>query len=212
MSRSTAVPTRTALCLISALWPDAAAVPGSRGDKARVWLRNGFLVLAGSLLLMLSAKIEIPFYPVPMTLQTLVVLSLGMACGWRLGGSSVALYLAAGAMGMPVFAGTPEKGIGLVYMLGSTGGYLLGFLLAAAIVGWLAERGWDQSIVKTTAAMLIGNAAIYIPGLFWLGTLFGWDKPIVEWGLMPFILGDLIKLALAAVLFPAAWRAVRRWR
>jgi biotin transport system substrate-specific component len=117
-----------------------------------------------------------------------VVLTLGMAYGWRLGAATVMLYLVEGAAGLPVFAGTPEKGSGLAYMLGGTGGYLVGFVLAAAVCGYLAERGWDRRIVTTALAMLVGNVLIYIPGLFWLGSPFGWDKPIVEWGLTPFIL------------------------
>ncbi|MFQ5466721.1 MAG: biotin transporter BioY, partial [Kiloniellaceae bacterium] len=130
--------------------------------------------------------------------------------GWRLGAATLLLYLAEGALGLPVFAGAPEKGIGLAYMAGPTGGYLVGFVLAAAACGWLAERGWDRSVAKTAAAMLIGNVIIYVPGLLWLGTLVGWDKPILTWGLTPFLLGDLTKLALAAAVLPAIWKLVRR--
>ena len=150
-----------------------------------------------------------PFYPVPQTMQTLVVLMLGMAYGWRLGAATVLLYLAEGAAGLPVFAGTPEKGIGLAYMAGPTGGYLLGFVLAAGLTGWLAERGWDRNAATTALAMLLGNLAIYAPGLFWLGSLLGWDKPILAWGLSPFVLGELAKLALASLAMPLAWRLVR---
>lgn len=173
-------------------------------------LRGMVLAVAGTALLTIAAKIQVPFYPVPMTLQTFVVLALGMAYGWRLGAATLLLYLAEGALGLPVFAGTPEKGIGLAYMLGGTGGYLIGFVLAAAACGWLAERGWDRGVVRTAAAMLIGNAIIYVPGLLWLGGLFGWDKPILEWGLTPFLLGDLTKLALAAAVLPLAWRWLGR--
>jgi biotin transport system substrate-specific component len=191
--------------LATAVWPVALEVkPGHR------LVRAAFLALAGTALIWLSAKVQVPFYPVPMTMQTFVVLGLGMAYGWRLGGATVSLYLAAGALGLPVFAGTPEKGIGLVYMLGGTGGYLLGFLLAAAACGWLAERGWDRNVVGAALAMLVGNALIYIPGLLWLGGLYGWDKPILEWGLMPFVLGDVTKLALAAAVLPLAWKVVGR--
>lgn len=193
--------------LAQSLWPSADDTM-----PVRRWLRLGLLALAGSILLTISAKIQVPFYPVPMTMQTFVVLSLGMAYGWRLGAATVLFYLAQGAMGLPVFVGTPEKGIGLAYMAGSTGGYLLGFVAAAALVGWLAERGWDRNIGTTALAMLLGNIVIYLPGLLWLGTLFGWDKPILAWGLTPFVLGDLTKLALAAVLMPMAWRAFRQWK
>lgn len=173
-------------------------------------LRGIVLALLGTALLTASAKVQIPFYPVPMTLQTLVVLGLGMAYGWRLAAATLLLYLAQGAAGLPVFAGTPEKGLGLAYMLGGTGGYLLGFVMAAAACGWLAERGWDRSVITTALAMLLGNLLIYVPGLLWLGALFGWDKPILEWGLLPFLLGDLVKLALAALLLPLAWKALGR--
>ncbi len=146
--------------LAGTLWPTG---------KANAVLRNIVLAVAGAALMTIAAKIRIPFYPVPMSMQTFVVLTLGMAYGWRLGGATFALYLAEGALGLPVFAGTPEKGIGLAYMMGSTGGYLIGFVLAAMAVGWLAERGWDRSMVRTAGAMLIGNAIIYVPGLLWLG-------------------------------------------
>ncbi len=187
--------------LVSVIWPSGTA---------NNILRNVILALAGTALLTLSAKIQVPFYPVPMTMQTFMVLTLGMAYGWRLGGATLLLYLAEGAMGLPVFAGTPGKGIGVAYMLGGTGGYLIGFVLAAALCGWLAERGWDRRFMTTALALLIGNIAIYVPGLLWLGSLFGWDKPILEWGLTPFILGDAMKLALAAALMPLAWKLLRR--
>ncbi len=172
--------------------------------------RQIVLAVAGSILLALSAKVQIPFYPVPMTMQTFVVLGIGMAYGWRLGGMTLALYMIWGAAGLPVFAGTPEKGIGLAYMMGGTGGYLVGFVMAAMLCGYLAERGWDRNPVTTAAAMLLGNAVIYLPGVLWLGVLFGWDKPILEWGLTPFLLGDVTKLALAAAVLPLAWRIVNR--
>ena len=142
--------------------------------------------------------------------QAVVGTLLLMAYGWRVGGVTLILYLAEGAAGLPVFAGTPEKGIGIVYMLGGTGGYLVGFVLAAAVCGWLAERGWDRNVVTTALAMLAGNVLIYVPGLLRLGILYGWDKPILEWGLTPFILGDLTKLALAAAVLPFAWKLLRK--
>ena len=172
-------------------------------------LRQMSFALGGSLALWLSAKAQIPFYPVPLTMQTFVVLAIGVVAGWRLGAATVALYLVEGALGLPVFAGTPEKGIGLAYMLGPTGGYLIGYLLAAPACGWLAERGWGRGIVTTALAMIAGNALIYAFGLLWLGTLLGWDKPILAWGLTPFLPGDLLKIALGAVPFPAAWRFLK---
>lgn len=180
-------------------------LPASETGRS-AWLRNGLAVIAGSLLLTLSAKIAIPFYPVPMTLQTLVVLALGMVLGPRLGAAAVLAYLAQGAMGLPVFAGTPEKGLGLAYMLGTTGGYLLGFVVAAYATGLLAERRWDRSVLTTIAAMLIGNAIIYLFGLAWLGSLVGWDKPVFAWGMLPFLLGDVAKILIAAAALPTLWK------
>ncbi|HEV2505761.1 MAG TPA: biotin transporter BioY [Mesorhizobium sp.] len=171
-------------------------------------LQKAAVVFAGSLLLWASAKVQIPFYPVPLTMQTFAVLAIGAALGWRLGLATVLLYLAEGAAGLPVFAGTPEKGIGLAYMMGPTGGYLLGYLPAAAVCGWLAERGWDRSVALTALAMLAGTVAIYLPGLLWLGAIVGWDKPVLAWGLTPFLLGDLLKFSLASAALPLVWRLV----
>jgi len=190
--------------LVDRLWPAHGMV------SLQGLLRGLLLAVGGSLLLWASAKVQVPFYPVPMTMQTLVVLAIGMAYGWRLGAATVILYLAEGAMGLPVFSGTPEKGIGVAYMLGGTGGYLIGFVLAAAATGWLAERGWDRNVATTALAMLVGNAVIYAPGLLWLGTLFGWDKPILAWGMTPFLMGDLVKLVLAAALMPIVWKGLGR--
>ena len=178
-----------------------------------VWEKQGLiracaLALAGAALLTLSAKLKIPFYPVPLTMQTFVVLGLGMIYGWKLGASTVIFYLALGAFGLPVFAGTPEKGLGLAYMAGPTGGYLLGFVLAAAATGYLAEKGWDRKMISAFLAMLIGNIIIYIPGLVWLAQVVGWDKPILAWGMTPFLLGDLIKIILAMIIFPMAWKCL----
>jgi biotin transport system substrate-specific component len=183
------------------VWPE---------EKSLSTLRYLVLALAGSLLIALSSKIQIPFYPVPMTMQTFAILGLSMAYGWRLAGATLALYLLEGAIGLPVFAGTPGKGIGLAYMMGGTGGYLLGFFAAAVTCGWLGEKGWDRNVFKTAAAMFIGNALIYIPGILWLGVSLGWDKPIIDWGLTPFILGDLTKIALAAAIFPLLWKLLNK--
>lgn len=179
-----------------------------RGDQALP--RKVILAIAGSLALWASAKLQVPFYPVPMTMQTFVVLVIGMAYGWRLGAATVLLYLAEGAAGLPVFAGTPEKGIGLAYMVGPTGGYLLGFVLSAALVGWLAQRGWGRNLATTFAAMALGTAMILGIGVLWLGAVLGWDKPILEFGLYPFLPGAAFKIALAAVVLPLAWRADAR--
>lgn len=189
--------------LTLAIWPE---------DRTNRILRNVILAVTGSIALTISAKISIPFYPVPMTMQTLVVLLIGMAYGWKLGGATMLLYLTEGALGLPVFSGTPEKGIGIAYMMGGTGGYLMGFVIAASIVGYLASLGWDRNPLKTILAMLIGNIVIYMTGLLWLGALFGWDKPILDWGLKPFLYGDLVKIAIAAALLPACWKWVEKAR
>lgn len=188
--------------LVDVLWPTDA--------NAYIWTRRLMLAFAGSMLLTLSAKINIPFYPVPMTMQTFMVLSIGMAYGWRLGGATLLLYIAEGAVGLPVFAGTPEKGIGLAYMAGPTGGYLFGFCVAAVVVGALAARGWDRNILKTLTAMTIGTALIFGFGVLWLGLLFGWDKPILAWGLTPFLAGAVFKIALAAAVLPLTWKWLGR--
>lgn len=180
-------------------------VPATDAGTSK-WVRNVAAVVVGSILLTLAAKASIPFYPVPMTLQTLVVLALGMVLGPRLGAAAVIAYLAQGAMGLPVFAGTPEKGIGLAYMLGTTGGYLLGFVVAAYATGLLAERQWDRSFVTTVAAMFVGNVIIYAFGLVWLGSIVGWDKPVLAWGMTPFLLGDLAKILIAAAVLPTLWK------
>ncbi|MFZ1813299.1 MAG: biotin transporter BioY [Rhizobiaceae bacterium] len=165
---------------------------------------NGLLALAGSLLIMLAAKTQVPFWPVPMTLQTLAVFAIAAAYGARLGAVTLALYLIEGAAGFPVFAGTPEKGIGLAYMVGPTGGYLAGFLVMAVIAGWAADRGWSRNPLKLGAAMLAGEAVMLVMGAAWLAVLFGTEKAIA-WGIGPFVVGDLVKLALAACLVSLAW-------
>ncbi|MGI9464749.1 MAG: biotin transporter BioY [Aestuariivirgaceae bacterium] len=186
--------------IAASLWPEKAA---------NRWLRAVLLAVFGTVLLWLSAKVKLDIGPVPVTMQTFVVLGLGAAYGWRLGAATLLLYLAQGAAGLPVFSGTPEKGIGLAYLMGPTGGYLIGFVLAAAVIGYLAERGLDRNAFKMFAAMLIATAVIYIPGLAWLATLIGGEKAI-QFGLMPFIWGDLIKAALAAAIFPALWAMMKR--
>jgi biotin transport system substrate-specific component len=194
-----AVRTATHTPLINQLWP-AGTYPA---------LRIVALLLLGSLLLTASAKAQVPMWPVPMTMQTFVVLVLGMTYGARLGAATVVLYLFEGAIGMPVFAGTPEKGIGLAYMMGPTGGYLLGFLMATALIGWLAERGWDRTLPYAVAAMTVGTVVQLVPGVGYLATLIGWEKAIAA-GLTPFLLGAVVKLALAAAVLPLAWRVVER--
>jgi len=173
--------------------------------------RLGLLVAvaAGVCLLTLSAKLQVPFYPVPMTMQTLVVLMIGMAYGRVLGTATVLAYLLAGAAGLPVFAGTPERGIGLAYMMGPTGGYLLGFVISAWLMGVLAERGWSGSVLLSAAAMIVGHALILAGGIAWLAVLLGPEKAIAT-GLVPFLATTAVKCALGAVAVPTIWRAFGR--
>jgi len=166
-------------------------------------LRVAVLAVLGSLLLWASAKVQVPFWPVPMTLQTAAVFLIGLAYGPRLAFATVALYLAEGAAGLPVFAGTPEKGIGLPYMLGPTGGYLAGFLAAAWIAGRAAEL--RLRLFGTVGALFFASVAIYLPGLLWLSTFVGPAKA-VQFGLLPFVLGDLVKLLLVALFYEVALR------
>jgi biotin transport system substrate-specific component len=180
--------------LLEALWP-----------TARPAIRNITLAFAGTLLLALSAKVHIPFWPVPLTMQTFVVLVLGMAFGWRLGAATMALYLVEGALGLPVFSGTPERGIGLAYMAGPTGGYLAGFVAGAGLCGWLAERGWDRSAWRTAIAMSLGHLAILALGWAWLAALIGPAKAYAA-GVAPFYAATIAKTALAVVALPLAWK------
>lgn len=166
------------------------------------------LVLVGVMLLVLSAKIKIPMIPVPMTMGTFAVLSIGAVYGPRLGLMTIIGYMIVGALGFDVFASSSSEKFGVSYMMGSTGGYLVGYVLAILVLGWTARQGWDRSVLKMAVAMVLGNVIIYVPGLLWLATLYGWDQPILTWGLTPFLMGDLVKLGLAALLLPGAWRLV----
>ena len=157
-------------------------------------LKYVFLALIGSIILAVSSKIKIPFYPVPMTMQTFVVLMIGIVFGWKLGLATVSLYLFEGIIGLPVFSGTPEKGSGLVYFTGPTMGYLLGFLVAVYISG---KFNYDSNIIKNFLKLLMATSFIYILGMTWLGNLIGWDKPIFQLGAQPFLLAELFKILLA---------------
>ncbi|MGC6412853.1 MAG: biotin transporter BioY [Candidatus Puniceispirillaceae bacterium] len=168
-------------------------------------LNQAVLVVAGIALLAISAHVKIPFYPVPVTMQTLVVLMIGMTYGTRLGGVTLLAYLGNGAIGLPVFA----SGAGWAYMMGPTGGYLLGFFVAAIVLGQLAEMGWGKSLASTAAAMVIGNVVIYSFGVFWLSQMIGLEKAF-QFGLLPFVYGDALKIVIAAGLMPFAWKAVQK--
>ncbi len=159
-------------------------------------LKYVFLALIGSIILAVSSKIKIPFYPVPMTMQTLIVLMIGIGFGWKLGLATVSLYLFEGIIGLPVFSGTPEKGIGLVYFTGPTMGYLVGFLVAAYISG---KFNYDNNLVKNFLKLMLATSFIYILGMSWLGSLIGWDKPIFQLGAQPFLLAELFKILIATL-------------
>ncbi|TPJ73704.1 biotin transporter BioY [Mesorhizobium sp. B2-5-13] len=167
------------------------------------------LAIAGTLLLTLSAKTKVVLGPVDISMQTLAVFLIAAAFGMRLGVATLLLYMAEGAMGFPVFQGTPEKGIGIAYMLGSTGGYLAGFVVMAAIVGWAADRGWDRHPIKLFNAILVAEVMMMAMGFAWLALLIGPEKSW-QFGVVPFIVGDLIKVALAASLVPAVWSLLKR--
>ena len=155
------------------------------------------IVIFGSILLTISAKIKIPFYPVPMTMQTFVVLLMGVTFGWRIGVATISLYLLEGTIGLPVFAGPPEKGVGLIYFTGPTMGYLIGFLFASFIAGYL---NFKTNIFFIFTKLILSVSIIYILGILWLGNLIGWDKPLFELGVAPFLLAELFKISLLTVL------------
>ncbi|MEM7221445.1 MAG: biotin transporter BioY [Pseudomonadota bacterium] len=200
--------------MISILWPASSAQP---------WLRNVILAIAGSLFVAASAQIQVPMWPVPFTGQTFAVLVVGMAYGSRLGAATLALYMIEGAVGLPVFS---KFAAGYGVLLGPTGGYIAGFVLAAGLVGYLAERGWDRTFWQTALAMLAGNVVIYLPGLLWLTNFFAGLGPeaiqsngaqtafgaALLAGATPFLLGDLIKLILAAICLPLAWHVLSKKR
>lgn len=188
----------------------AEAFGANEGAALRV--KQLALVVLGIAVLAAAAKIKVPMWPVPITMGTFAVLTVGAAYGARLGLVTILGYMIVGALGFDVFAGSSAQAAGITYMMGGTGGYLVGYVIAVGVMGLLARAGWDRSAPRMAAAMLLGNVMIYVPGLIWLGMLYGWDKPILEWGLTPFLLGDAIKLALAAVILPLAWKLVGRAR
>ncbi|MFG5379664.1 biotin transporter BioY [Yoonia sp. R2-816] len=169
-----------------------------------------FVVLAvlGSLLIAISAKTKVPMWPVDMSLQTLTIFTIAAVFGLKLGLATILLYLAEGALGFPVFQGTPERGIGLAYMVGPTGGYLVGFVVMTAITGWAADKGWWKNPLKIGGAMLVGEVILLTLGALWLMYLFGISQGI-EYGIGPFIVPDMLKLALAAGLVSILGNTVR---
>ena len=160
-------------------------------------LKNFLIVVIGSILLTLSAKIKIPFYPVPMTMQTFVVLFLGVSFGYKIAVTTVSIYLLEGLLGLPVFSNSPEKGVGLAYFVGPTMGYLIGFLSACYLASFIkVNDNYFVVFVKLTLAV----STIYIFGVIWLGTLIGWDKPILSLGVTPFLLAEAFKILILTFL------------
>ena len=191
--------------LIERLWP---------ADGAGLWAKRLALVLLGILAMAVLAKVRVPLWPspVPITMQTFGVLMIGSAYGPRLGLATMLGYLAVGAVGFDVFTSSSVESSGLAYMMGGTGGYLLGYVLAVLALGAFARRGWDRRPLALAAGMLVASALIYAPGVLWLrGSAESWAQTL-EWGLTPFLIGDAMKLALAALLVPGAWALVGRAR
>ncbi|MET3660680.1 biotin transporter BioY [Aquamicrobium ahrensii] len=172
---------------------------------------QALLAIGGTLLLTVSAKTKVFLGPVDISLQTLAVLLIASAFGMRLAVATLLLYMAEGAMGLPVFQSSPEKGVGLAYMLGTTGGYLAGFVAMAAIAGWAADRGFDRNPFKLFGAFMVAEVVMMAMGFAWLAVLIGADKAW-QFGVAPFVVGDLIKVALAASLVPAVWSILARFR
>ena len=198
--------------LTEALWP---------AEGARLWVKRALLVVLGIAALAICAKVKVPVWPSPVaiSLGTFAVLTIGAAYGPRLGLATMAGWMLVGALGFDVFQSSSAEKYGLAYMMGPTGGYLVGYLLATVALGHAARRGWDRSVGGMAAALLAGNALIYIPGLLWLGYLIAngmfdpakyasvWDQTLA-WGLTPFLIGDALKLALAALVVPGLWKLV----
>ena len=174
-------------------------------------LKYFLIILISSTLLAISAKLKIPFYPVPMTMQTFVVLLIGVCFGWKLGGVIISFYLLEGIVGLPVFSGTPEKGSGIIYFVGPTMGYLIGFVFAAMLSGFFK---FNKNIILNFLKLVLSVSIIYFLGVIWLGTLIGWSKPIIELGVTPFLLAEIFKivlLSLIVTLFNKKLSELRKW-
>lgn len=205
-------PTASRHVLTDALWP---------AEGARLWVRRAVLVVVGVALLALAAKVKVPVWPSPVaiSLGTFAVLTIAAAYGPRLGLATVGAWMLVGALGFDVFQNSSAEKHGLAYMMGATGGYLVGYLLAAVALGFAARRGWDRTVGGMALALLAGNVLIYVPGLIWLHHLVAtglhdpvtygsaWDQTLA-WGLTPFLIGDVLKLGLAALVIPGLWKLV----
>ncbi|MFN3661748.1 biotin transporter BioY [Yoonia sp.] len=180
----------------------------SQGTALRV--KQALMVVLGIIVLAVMAKIKVPVpgSPVAISMGTFAVLTIAAAYGPRLGLATMLGWMIIGMLGFDVFQSSSAEAYGLSYMMGSTGGYLVGYVLATLALGYAARAGWDRSVVWMALAMLIGNVLIYVPGVAWLGVLYGWDQPIFAWGLTPFLLGDALKLGLAALIVPGLWKLI----
>ena len=160
-------------------------------------IKSLLVIFFGSIILAISAKVKIPFYPVPMTMQTFVVLLLGLSFGYKIALATISLYLLEGIIGLPVFSNSPERGIGLTYFIGPTMGYLIGFLAACFLASFINQK---DNFFMIFLKLILSVSTIYILGVLWLGILLGWDKPILELGVKPFLLAELFKISLLTVL------------
>lgn len=178
----------------------------SEGTALR--LKQAALIVLGIAALAILAKVKIPMWPVPITMGTFAVLTIGAAYGPRLGLTTILGYMIIGALGFDVFASSSAENAGLSYMMGGSGGYLLGYVLATLALGFAARKGWDRNVILMGVAMLVGNALIYVPGLLWLSTFAESWSQTLQWGLWPFLIGDGLKLALAALIVPGLWKLI----
>jgi len=176
----------------------------NKNSKIEKVIKLILLAVAGSILITISAKVKIPFYPVPMTMQTFVILLIGITLGYKMGLATVTLYLFEGIVGLPVFASSPEKGIGILYFIGPTMGYLIGFLATVYFAGMFK---YEKGLINTFLKLIFSVSFIYIFGLVWLGTLIGWDKPIFKLGAQPFLLAELFKILILLFLIPTLLKA-----
>ena len=173
--------------------------------KINTYYKNIVLILFGTLLLAVSSKIQVPFWPVPMTMQPFIVFIIGMSYGWKLAFSTLIVYVVEGSLGLPVFA----KGGGMLYLIGPTAGYLYGMAIAAGVIGFLAERGYNNSYIKSLISLFIGTVIIFVFGVGYLGSVIGYDKALAG-GLYPFIPSEFFKIGLAVILIPSITRYINK--
>ena len=160
-------------------------------------IKSILIIFIGSIILTISSKIKIPFYPVPMTMQTFVVLFLGISFGYKIGLATIGLYILEGLVGLPVFSNSPERGLGIAYFTGPTMGYLIGFFSACFIASFIKT---SDSYLKIYFKLILSTSTIYILGVLWLGNLIGWDKPVIQFGVTPFLLAEIFKITLLVIL------------